>query len=184
MAQYIFDPLFETKFIQVCNQAESMNKAAVLLKMNYKTLCFHAKRLGCFKPNQAGKGLKKKPAKQAVLLESILNGTQQTFQTHKLKLRLIKEAAKLHQCESCKLTTWLGKPIPLELHHRDGNKYNNKLENLSLLCPNCHALTENYRAKNIRNLSAQMETSDVEPLKFGEALSEKTGNPEPSHTHV
>jgi predicted HNH restriction endonuclease len=40
-----------------------------------------------------------------------------------------------------------------------------------LLCPNCHAFTENYRAKNIRNLSAQLEMTDVELLKFGEALT-------------
>jgi predicted HNH restriction endonuclease len=46
------------------------------------------------------------------------------------------------------------KPIPLELHHKDGNRYNDQLENLILLCPNCHAFTENYRAKNIKNLSA------------------------------
>jgi predicted HNH restriction endonuclease len=66
----------------------------------------------------------------------------------------------------------LKKPIPLELHHKDGNRYNNSLNNLMLLCPNCHALTDNYRAKNINNLSAQLETSGVESLKFGEALTE------------
>ena len=62
-------------------------------------------------------------------------------------------------------------PIPLELHHKDGNRYNNQLDNLMLLCPNCHALTENYRAKNIKNLSAQSEMIEVELLKFGEALT-------------
>ena len=56
----------------------------------------------------------------------------------------------------------------------------NSLENIELLCPNCHAFTENYRAKNIKKLSARLETVDVEPLKFGETLSEMTGNPEPS----
>jgi hypothetical protein len=72
----------------------------------------------------------------------------------------------------------------LKLHHIDGNRYNNSLENISLLCPNCHALTENYRAKNINNLSALMETSRVESLKFGESFTMKVenGNPEPSLT--
>ncbi|MDZ7880284.1 MAG: hypothetical protein U5L45_21590 [Saprospiraceae bacterium] len=46
---------------------------------------------------------------------------------------------------------------------------------------NCRALTDNYRAKNIRNLSARSETTDVEPLKFGEVLTgQADGNPEPS----
>ena len=39
--------------------------------------------------------------------------------------------------------------IPLELHHKDGNKFNNNLSNLELLCPNCHAFTNTYRTKNI-----------------------------------
>ena len=42
-------------------------------------------------------------------------------------------------------------PLNMELHHIDGNKYNNSLDNLILLCPNCHAQTDNYRAKNIKN---------------------------------
>ena len=41
------------------------------------------------------------------------------------------------------------KPLNMELHHKDGNKNNHLLSNLMLLCPNCHAQTNNYRAKNI-----------------------------------
>jgi predicted HNH restriction endonuclease len=44
----------------------------------------------------------------------------------------------------------LGNPIPLELHHIDGDKTNNTLENFQLLCPNCHALTDSYRGKNVK----------------------------------
>ena len=51
----------------------------------------------------------------------------------------------------CGLTTQLDQPIPTELHHKDGDSTNNELTNLELLCPNCHALTENYRGKNIGN---------------------------------
>ncbi|MBK6998271.1 MAG: HNH endonuclease [Lewinellaceae bacterium] len=77
----------------------------------------------------------------------------------------------MHRCENCDLTEWLASPIPLELHHKDGNRYNNAIENLLLLCPNCHALTDNYRAKNIKKiLSAQAEMLEVEPLKFGETF--------------
>jgi predicted nucleic-acid-binding Zn-ribbon protein len=54
-----------------------------------------------------------------------------------------------HQCEKCGNTEWMGQPIPLETHHIDGDRLNNTLDNLQLLCPNCHAQTENYRNKNI-----------------------------------
>jgi len=158
-----------------------MNQAAIQLGMNYKTLCFHAKRLDCFKSNQAGKGLKKIVKNNIIPLSEIFNGNA-SYQSHKLKKRLLKEDVKVHKCEKCNLTTWMNNPIPLELHHIDGNRYNNSLNNISLLCPNCHALTENYRAKNINNLSALLETARVESLKFGESFTAiaENGNPEPS----
>ena len=46
--------------------------------------------------------------------------------------------------------TWMGEPIPLELEHINGNHLDNRLENLTILCPNCHALTPTYRGKNIK----------------------------------
>ncbi len=72
-------------------------------------------------------------------------------QSYKLKRRLLQEKIFERQCMDCGLTSWLGKPIPLELHHKDGDGTNNALMNLELLCPNCHALTENYRGKNKGN---------------------------------
>lgn len=51
-------------------------------------------------------------------------------------------------CETCNGAEWLGSPISIELHHRDGNKRNNVEENLQLLCPNCHSFTEHYRGRN------------------------------------
>jgi 5-methylcytosine-specific restriction endonuclease McrA len=43
---------------------------------------------------------------------------------------------------------WNGKPIECALHHKDGNKHNNKIDNLEILCPNCHSQTDTYTAKN------------------------------------
>jgi hypothetical protein len=53
-----------------------------------------------------------------------------------------------HRCESCKLEEWVEKPIALEIHHVDGDRTRNESDNLQLLCPNCHAQTENYRKPN------------------------------------
>lgn len=68
--------------------------------------------------------------------------------THKLRLRLISQKYFEEKCNSCGNTEWLGEKIPLELHHKDGNKENNSLENLELLCPNCHVFTDTYKTKN------------------------------------
>jgi hypothetical protein len=68
--------------------------------------------------------------------------------TSHLKKRLIKENLLEEKCSCCNGTTWLDQPIPLELDHIDGDRFNNLLDNLRLLCPNCHALTPTYRGKN------------------------------------
>lgn len=69
----------------------------------------------------------------------------------KLKTKLIKEGLKTHYCEECKLDSWRGEKIPLELHHINGDHFDNQLSNLKLLCPNCHSFTSNYRGKNIKS---------------------------------
>ena len=66
-----------------------------------------------------------------------------------LKTRLLDAGLKEEHCEECGLTEWRGEPMPLELHHVNGDGRDNRLENLQLLCPNCHSLTDNWggRAK-------------------------------------
>lgn len=55
-----------------------------------------------------------------------------------------------NRCEKCGWgeTNTFTNNVPLELHHRDGNSGNNVIDNLELLCPNCHSLTENYKSRN------------------------------------
>lgn len=78
--------------------------------------------------------------------EVLVNGKYEN--TYKLKNRLIRDGLKERKCENCLMDSWQGIPIPLELHHKDGERKNNQILNLELLCPNCHALTDNYRGKN------------------------------------
>lgn len=70
------------------------------------------------------------------------------YGSHKLKKRLLKEKQFERKCYNCNNTEWLGNPIPIELEHKNGNNRDNRKENLTLLCPNCHALTPTYRGKN------------------------------------
>lgn len=70
-----------------------------------------------------------------------------------------------NKCERCGLETWLDGPIPLCTHHIDGDHLNNELENLELLCPNCHALTDNYCGKNVGNQTKYTDDMYVEALR-------------------
>lgn len=102
-------------------------------------------------------GLKFQPKEVTDIKDILVEGSH--YQSYKLKKRLIKEGLKEIRCECCGLEVWLGRPIPLEMHHINGDNRDNRLENLQLLCPNCHALTDNYRGLN---KSAHRETDEVE----------------------
>jgi 5-methylcytosine-specific restriction endonuclease McrA len=67
-----------------------------------------------------------------------------------LAKRLITAGILERCCARCKRAGWEGQLIPLELDHINGDHDDNRLENLRLLCPNCHALTETYRGRNVR----------------------------------
>jgi len=69
-------------------------------------------------------------------------------QSFRLRNRLIAEGIKEHKCEECGIVEWRGQLTPIELDHINGNHHDNRLENLRLLCPNCHAQTPTYRRKN------------------------------------
>lgn len=69
------------------------------------------------------------------------------------------------KCEKCGRTEWEGQEIPLCVHHIDGNHINNRIENLQVLCPNCHAQTDNYCGKNKRKRSPITEEQFVEALQ-------------------
>lgn len=85
---------------------------------------------------------KKKP------LSEILIGDSSYTQTAKIRRKLLEEGLMEYKCYNCSGTEWLGKPIPLELEHINGNRFDNRIENLTLICPNCHAQTSTYRGKN------------------------------------
>lgn len=137
--------------IEASEKFLSVTQAAASLGIKYNTYRVHAIRLGVFKPNQSGKGISK-PIQddRKIDLQEILEGKHPQYQSNKIRRRLLGEGLKEHKCEKCGITEWLGNPAPLELDHIDGNRQNHKIENLRLLCPNCHSQTDTYRGRNTK----------------------------------
>jgi hypothetical protein len=82
-------------------------------------------------------------------IETYLVAGRAVNRTH-LKGRLLAEGLKKNKCENCGLKSWLGEPLSMALHHMNGDGLDNRLENLALLCPNCHAQTPNFSGRNRR----------------------------------
>ena len=71
-----------------------------------------------------------------------------TFQTFKLKQRLLKEGIIQNKCTECGVSDWNGKTLNMHLDHINGINNDHRLENLRMLCPNCHSQTDTYCGKN------------------------------------
>lgn len=76
------------------------------------------------------------------------------------------------KCFSCGNAEWMGKEIPLDIHHKDGDCSNNKVDNVQFLCKNCHALTDTFGTKN-KNGSRKWRRS-YEKKKYAELTAEMT----------
>jgi hypothetical protein len=83
---------------------------------------------------------------QAMPIAELLSSRTRN-RTH-VKARLLRMGLLEDRCAVCGLTEWRGAPIPLELHHVNGDGADNRLENLTILCPNCHAQTASWGGRN------------------------------------
>ena len=141
--------------------AESLSVRQVLERIglvpaggNYKTVHSRIQKLGLDTSHFTGaawnQGERYRMVGKPFSWEGILVENSVYTSTFRLRNRLIQYGFKAEQCEQCGLREWRGEPVPLELHHVNGINNDHRLANLQLLCPNCHAVTENYRGKNQR----------------------------------
>jgi hypothetical protein len=76
-------------------------------------------------------------------------------------LRLLGSGLKEARCEACGITEWQGRPAPLQVDHVDGDRLNNELLNLRMMCANCHMQTETWGFKNARRRPRQALVAEV-----------------------
>ncbi|AUZ95224.1 HNH endonuclease [Agrobacterium phage Atu_ph07] len=85
----------------------------------------------------------------SVKKENFINGLFEEY-GHKVIKKLIIDI-KGYKCDGCNITEWKNAPIVLELEHKDGISSNNHIDNVCLLCPNCHSQTPTYKGRNKGN---------------------------------
>lgn len=87
------------------------------------------------------------PRSRLIPMDQLLVEGRRTSRGH-LKRRLITAGLKRERCERCGIDSWRGRPLSLQLHHVNGVGDDNRLDNLEILCPNCHSQTENWGGRN------------------------------------
>ena len=136
---------FISKFddvIQMIRDNKPLREIAKFLEVKVHTLKRWLIDSGItYNGNQGSRGIPH--IKQRISVYAYL-GTNKSIESKTLKKKLIQEGLKERRCECCGNDLWIGVPIPLELHHKDGNHYNNALDNLEILCSNCHSIKHNY----------------------------------------
>lgn len=131
---------------------EERPKSYICQQLNCKpeTLNSYMKKMGIeYAGQKAKKGQYKGGHEYKPAMYYIENNI--ALSSHKLKEKLIRDGVKENKCELCGISQWQGIDLPLELHHKDGNHYNNNLDNLIILCPNCHSIQEGNSGKAIKS---------------------------------
>ena len=89
------------------------------------------------------------PYRRKIANEEIFVEDSKYLNMASLKKRIIEDNLIPYKCDKCgNQGEWLGKKLTLQIDHINGNHFDNRLENLRFLCPNCHAQTSTYAGKN------------------------------------
>lgn len=120
-------------------------------------------------------------------LSKILIKNSTYLNTDNLKKRLIKENLIENKCKICgQLPYWYNKPLVLQLDHIDGDRTNNNLENLRILCPNCHTQTPTFSSKRRKKkcIDCKCNISSGKAKRCLNCANKQTGKNYPKPTKI
>ena len=154
------------KFIEVCNNSESMRDASIKLNMSFSTFKRKALKLGCYKTNQFWSRGKTRISDSRILSKynkEDIFVEDSKVKRDQIKNIIIKENLIEYICSDCGNDgMWNNKVINLQLDHINGVRNDNRLENLRFLCPNCHSQTETFCNKNLN--SKKIDEFDINEI--------------------
>jgi hypothetical protein len=131
--------------IKAYNSKLTLHEAASFLGVTVITLWRRAKKLNLAWKDKNYRGTN---SGTKIPLQEILEGKHPDYQTFKLKNRLIADKVKMNKCEVCSISEWNNRALIMQLDHIDGDPHNHRLENLRMICPNCHCQTPTWCGKN------------------------------------
>lgn len=135
---------------EAIENTDSAVQASKYLGLMYTTFIRRCKEHGVYTPNQGGKGTAKPRPRRRIPIEDILSG-KRFMDSSAVKKKLLAAGFKKEECEECGLGPfWNSKKLTLQLDHKDGDRTNNALENLRILCPNCHTQTHTFSRGKLR----------------------------------
>lgn len=139
------------QLLEAIQKTASAVQASKQLGLMYTTFIRRCKEHGVYAPNQGGRGTSKPRPRRRVSIESILAGDKMMSSTA-IKKKLLAAGLKKEECEECgQGPVWNGKRLVLQLDHKDGDRTNNALVNLQILCPNCHTQTPTFSKGKFRS---------------------------------
>jgi len=133
--------LDKKEFIKVCSEEPTMARAAVKLGLHFNTFKRYALKYNCYKPNQAGKGIKKNIRRRITRIEDYATRAS-------VRKEILRNNFLPYNCSECGIEEWNGKKLSLHLDHINGKNGDHRLDNLRFLCPNCHSQSSTYAGRN------------------------------------
>jgi sugar diacid utilization regulator len=155
-------------FVQVVKSSRSMREAAQKLSIPLTSFKRMAIEKGVYKTNQGwsrGIGIIARRTTKERFIREVLKENGLEWRNSAIKAKLLEFDMVKDACSICnQANIWNGKPLVLQLDHINGKSRDNRLENIRLVCPNCHSQTDTFGSKNRKKFEKVSDAAFKEAL--------------------